>query len=1206
MTKKLDNLQNDEARRLQQGADKPASSDALPIDDSHQMITMRGDIEQINLADIFQTIAFSKMEGVLRVRNPLEERRVYCANGAVRILVPQRCAFRRLGQRLIRAGVIGPEDLRRALAEQSQVGGTLGDVLVTRELITHDALTQILNAQIAEDLFDLFTWRHGEFEFIRRRSAHEHDNAGFATCVEFDVSGLLLEVARRSDEWTEILRHIGSLDEVPEKQAPPTDAAPPFADQHAVLDVVDGESTYRQLAEKTTLSLFDFARSASDLMAAGALRLKPAEALLALAADLAEQGAGKRAAVLLNTLRKRSAEQATPVIHSMAQIFERLGERRSASEMLLQAAHRAPDRNEAIALAAQAHRLTPYDTATLDFIYSAVQGADSYHDVDVEQVTLDLLDALIESDRLDRAIKIVNEARGSFRREVALLTREARARQRSGDADGAVVCFLRLAEHHRKAGDRRSAVDAYHAALRLDSSRKDVLRALAAVRRTKLGTCIRLIAAALAVTMLGAMGFVWFDQSRHNNALASAIREQDQHLSRGDHLVAHAALRRWRAKLGDCDGIKDLASQLAFAETADQQRMERDRRISLGRRMRAAADALQAGNAASAVEEYAAIHAEPGMASEVAEIASQRLRAILNELRVATATLHDHLPPAPETLISPDELAAQMARMRATLPSSLLQAHAQLCGVFAANTAPGFLPSACAEKIKSDLNASREAVATLRALINRYERAMNLADQARRLEPLFRAAVDREQTHDYETALTLYRRLHQEVAAGSPLRHHFGQRAERNREICRLLNALRHAAESANFETARAHLQVLTDRFPLTPFHELVELPFTITSQPPGARVCLDGRPVGQTPITITHTPSTPVLITLELRGFEPMSKRVAGPDQGAWCGRLTLSTQHLRSHDQTIESAPTELPSSDVVIVDRGGAITRLDSALNEEVWSYDTGDLSGHLSPAIHHGEHLLVGSLDGRLRCLAIADGSVEWSIDGLPCDVSPTIVGRHLAVATRDKHLHLIDLATQRIKSRAIDQVADNDLVSHQGAVFILDRDGTVTCWSTQLTRIWSRQLPDIRGGSMQIAANVVVVGDDVGRLVALDASSGDIRWAHEATQVTHGPFAIHAECITRFAGDALLRVRVADGAVEQRLVTSEPEWRGPPIHLRDRIVAAARNGDVHVIDGSTGHSLHLLGRGIRGRILATSRAVYIVNQRHELRCYRELR
>ena len=58
---------------------------------------MRGDLEQMTLTDIFQTLAMSKMEGVLLVCNPLEQRALYFRDGQVN--KKSRKAIRKLVKR---------------------------------------------------------------------------------------------------------------------------------------------------------------------------------------------------------------------------------------------------------------------------------------------------------------------------------------------------------------------------------------------------------------------------------------------------------------------------------------------------------------------------------------------------------------------------------------------------------------------------------------------------------------------------------------------------------------------------------------------------------------------------------------------------------------------------------------------------------------------------------------------------------------------------------------------------------------------------------------------------------------------------------------------------------------------------------------------------------------------------------------------------
>jgi hypothetical protein len=228
-------------------------SDAEP-----QVVTMRGDLQQIQLADIFQTLGTAKMEGTLVVSNPIEQRQVFFNDGQVRIHVAQRTATRRLGQRLVAAGILDAEDLRKALIEQRKVQKPLGQLLVANGYVTSEQLEEILAEQINEELFGLFTWDHGTFEFYRGPCTDPATLQRLAQCPKFEINSLLLEVARRADEWQDILAAIGSVDEVPMRVEVDESQLGGLGETHrAVLLAVDGRTSFRSLADQAMLSLFE-------------------------------------------------------------------------------------------------------------------------------------------------------------------------------------------------------------------------------------------------------------------------------------------------------------------------------------------------------------------------------------------------------------------------------------------------------------------------------------------------------------------------------------------------------------------------------------------------------------------------------------------------------------------------------------------------------------------------------------------------------------------------------------------------------------------------------------------------------------------------------------------------------------------------------------------------------------------------------------
>jgi len=163
--------------------------------------------------------------------------------------------------------------------------------------------------QVSGDLFALFTWRHGTFEFWKGEITDPELRAQFDVRPEFEVSSLLLEVARRSDEWESIYGAISSLDEVPMRLAEVAEGTELDDAGQALVHGADGRATYRQIAEQTTLGLFEVARVARDLVRNGILGSISDADMVAAAESEAEAGHQKNALMLLQTLRDRPGDR---------------------------------------------------------------------------------------------------------------------------------------------------------------------------------------------------------------------------------------------------------------------------------------------------------------------------------------------------------------------------------------------------------------------------------------------------------------------------------------------------------------------------------------------------------------------------------------------------------------------------------------------------------------------------------------------------------------------------------------------------------------------------------------------------------------------------------------------------------------------------------------------------------------------------------
>jgi len=237
-------------------------------------VALEGPLKEFHIQDVFQLLDLGRKSGVLRVTSELRQTAgtVSFERGGVVAATLGRDP-QPIGARLVRQGRISADDLDRALALQhSGDSRRLGDILVAGGAIPRRELDRQLKAQIEEAIFELLGWSEGYFRF--------EDGAPCEGVVEAPVriptEGLLMEAARRSDEWSRIEDKVPHLRVVP--RLPPAEAAAgerldltPV--EWEVLAAVDGERDLHALAAALGRSEFDVARTVYTLTSAGVIVL---------------------------------------------------------------------------------------------------------------------------------------------------------------------------------------------------------------------------------------------------------------------------------------------------------------------------------------------------------------------------------------------------------------------------------------------------------------------------------------------------------------------------------------------------------------------------------------------------------------------------------------------------------------------------------------------------------------------------------------------------------------------------------------------------------------------------------------------------------------------------------------------------------------------------------------------------------------------
>jgi tetratricopeptide (TPR) repeat protein len=233
-------------------------------------MAIKGSLREASLADVVQLLFFGRRTGCLSVASERNFGSVWFNDGWV-CFASMVTRSDRLGERLVAAGRISPEQLEEAMAAQSAIPGErLGAVLVRLGFVTDGDLELELRRQVEETLYTLFTWTSGTFSFEAGELPEKAE-----AMLRLNPEGLLLEGARRVDEWGVIAKKIPSLDVVfalegDERPAGEDDGLVEI--ERRVVPLLDGAQSARQIVEATGLTEFEVSRVLYGLMSAGRIR----------------------------------------------------------------------------------------------------------------------------------------------------------------------------------------------------------------------------------------------------------------------------------------------------------------------------------------------------------------------------------------------------------------------------------------------------------------------------------------------------------------------------------------------------------------------------------------------------------------------------------------------------------------------------------------------------------------------------------------------------------------------------------------------------------------------------------------------------------------------------------------------------------------------------------------------------------------------
>jgi len=235
-------------------------------------------------------LALNKKVGLLSIQSAKLWKVLYFDQRGVTVHHNVHRVLDRVVAAFVRAGRLTTTAVDEVREHAARMGQPLADSLLAGGYLDATELEEQYRLELEEEIYDLFFCRDAKFEFHEGATTLEGrdgvvDERFFSNC-----DTVIMEAARRIDEWTYISERVPTTGEVLVATADSISGSDFGNDGPAVFELLDGRRNVARIVELTGLSTFQVCKVMSQLLDAAAIAPVATEELLPMAAECMNEG----------------------------------------------------------------------------------------------------------------------------------------------------------------------------------------------------------------------------------------------------------------------------------------------------------------------------------------------------------------------------------------------------------------------------------------------------------------------------------------------------------------------------------------------------------------------------------------------------------------------------------------------------------------------------------------------------------------------------------------------------------------------------------------------------------------------------------------------------------------------------------------------------------------------------------------------------
>jgi hypothetical protein len=202
-------------------------------------MAIEGDLSSLNITSVLQLISREHLTGVLKIRKATEVVDVGFVDGDITgAFFEQGERFERLESYLVKSGMIGKNLFEMIEDIHRETRRPIMNIIIEDRYLSIEELERTIKFKIQEVMDELFSWNEGGFKFEEGALIYPKS----IIKIRMHTEGLILESARRLDEWPRISKAISSGDVVYKRVDRPELKLEPKEDEARVLSMKDEAS----------------------------------------------------------------------------------------------------------------------------------------------------------------------------------------------------------------------------------------------------------------------------------------------------------------------------------------------------------------------------------------------------------------------------------------------------------------------------------------------------------------------------------------------------------------------------------------------------------------------------------------------------------------------------------------------------------------------------------------------------------------------------------------------------------------------------------------------------------------------------------------------------------------------------------------------------------------------------------------------------